>query len=128
MRDIKRLLALSATLLLLLGGCVIQPIAPAAGEAPAATPTIDPDIYNQVPATTVFEPGQCTVVLAAPAAAFTSNTLGGQSSGEIPAGSYEVAVAADYGTSLWYMLNGVGATNFINSASVASTEGDCATK
>ena len=25
-----------------------------------ATPTVDPDIYNQVPTTTVYEAGQCT--------------------------------------------------------------------
>lgn len=94
---------------------------------PDATPTIDPDIYNQVPATTVFEPGQCTVVLDAPAPAYTSSTLGGQASGEVPAGRYEVGVAADYGSSVWYMLNGAGDTNYINSTSVSATEGDCAT-
>ncbi len=127
MRNVRMTLALSTILLLLLGGCVVQPITSVATEAPAATPTVDPAIYNQVPATTVFEAGQCTAVLASPAAAYTSSTLGGQSTGEIPAGSYEVAVAADYGSSLWYMLNGVGETNFINSASVSSTEGDCAT-
>ena len=59
--------------------------------------------------------------------AYTSNTLGGQPSGEIPAGQYEVGVAADYGSSLWFGLNGVGATNWINSRSVSSLEGACAT-
>ena len=76
--------------------------------------------------TTMFEPGQCTAVLNAPAPAYTSNTLGGQSSGEIPAGQYEVGVAADYGGSLWYGLNDVGATNWINSTSVSSLAGACA--
>lgn len=90
-----------------------------------ATPTIDPDIYNQVPDTTVFEPGQCTAILDEDVPAYTSNTLGGQSSGEIPAGEYEVGVAADYGSSLWYALNGVGTTNYVNSTSVSSLEGDC---
>ncbi len=93
----------------------------------AATPTIDPAIYNQVPKTTVFEPGQCTAVLNAPAPAYTSNTLGGQPSGEIPAGKYEVGVAAQYSTSLWYGLNNVGSANYINSTSVSSLVGDCAT-
>jgi hypothetical protein len=92
-----------------------------------ATPTTDPAIYNQAPATTVYEPGECTAVLEAPAPAHTSNTLGGQPGGEIPAGSYEVGVAADYGSSLWFMLNDVGATNWINSSSVAALEGVCAT-
>jgi hypothetical protein len=100
-----------------------SPIAP----EPAPTPTVDPDIYNQVPDTTVFEPGQCSVVLDAPAPTYTSNTLGGQPSGEIAAGTYAVGVAADYGSSLWYMLNVAGETPFINSASAASTEGDCST-
>jgi hypothetical protein len=93
-----------------------------------ATPTIDPDIYNQVPATTVFEPGECTAVLDAPAPAYTSNTLGGQPSGEIPAGTYEVGVVADYGSSLWYGLNDVGSTNYVSSVSVSSLEGVCATE
>ena len=92
-----------------------------------ATPTVDPDIFNQVPDTTVFEPDQCTAVLDEAAPAYTSNTLAsGQPSGEIPAGEYEVGVAADYGSSVWYALNGVGTTNYINSASVSSFEGDCA--
>lgn len=92
-----------------------------------ATPTIDPDIYNQVPDTTVFEAGQCTAILDAPAPAYTSSTLGGQPSGEIPAGQYEVSVIADYGSSQWYGLNDVGATNYINGASVSSLTGVCAT-
>ena len=96
-----------------------------------ATPTVDPAIYNQVPDTTVYDPGECTAVLEAPAPAHTSNTLGGQPSGEIPAGRYEVGVAADYGSSLWFMLNDAGGTmgetNWINSSSVAALEGLCAT-
>ena len=86
---------------------------------------IDPAIYNQVPKTTVFEPGQCKVTLNAPAPAYTSNTIGGLPSGQIPAGTYEVGVAAQYSTSLWYGLNNVGAANYINSAGVSSTTGDC---
>ena len=99
---------------------------PPAGPVSPATPTVDPDIYNQVPDTTVYEPGQCIAVLDAPAPAYTSNTLGGQPSGEIPAGRYEIGVAADYGSSLWFMLNGVIGPNWIDSASVASLEGVCA--
>jgi hypothetical protein len=98
---------------------------PATPVAPAA-PTVDPDIYNVTPDTTVYEPGQCIAVLDAPAPAHTSNTLGGQPSGEIPAGRYEIGVAADYGSSLWFMLNGVIGPNWIDSASVASLEGVCA--
>jgi len=98
---------------------------PAPTTAPAATSTVDPAIYNQVPKTTMFEPGQCTVTLSSPAPAYTSNTIGGQSSGQIPAGTYEVGVAAQYSTSLWYGLNNVGTANYINSASVSSTTGDC---
>jgi hypothetical protein len=94
-------------------------------SAPAATPTIDPAIYNQVPKTTTFEPGQCKVTLNAPAPAYTSNTIGGQSSGQIPAGTYEVGIAAQYSTSLWYGLNNVGSANYINSTSVSSTNGNC---
>lgn len=97
------------------------------GTAAEATPTVDPDIYNQVPDTTVFDPGQCTAVLDTPAPAFTSNTLGGESSGEIPAGQYEVGVAADYGSSLWFALNGVEGPNYINSTSASSLVGDCST-
>jgi hypothetical protein len=92
------------------------------------TPTVDPDIYNQVPDTTVYAPGECTAVLDAPAPAYTSNTLGGEPSGEIPAGRYAVGVAADYGSSRWFGLNDVGATNWINSTSVAMLEGVCAVK
>ena len=97
----------------------------ASPSAPAATPTIDPAIYNQVPKTTVFEPGQCKVTLTAPAPAYTSNTLGGVPSGQIPAGTYEVGVAAQYSTSLWYGLNNVGTANYINSTAVSSTSGNC---
>jgi hypothetical protein len=68
---------------------------------PAATPTIDPDIYNQVPDTTVFEPSQCTAVLNEPAPAYMSNTLGGQPSGEIPAGGYEVGMATEAWEGNW---------------------------
>jgi hypothetical protein len=105
--------------------CVLILAACSGQSAPAATPTIDPAIYNQVPKTTVFEPGQCKVTLNAPAPAYTSSTLGGQPSGEIPAGTYEVGVAAQYSTSLWYALNNVGSANYINSTSVTSTSGDC---
>ena len=90
------------------------------------TPTVDPDIYNVTPDTTVYQPGQCIAVLDAPAPAYTSNTLGGQPSAEIPAGRYEIGVAADYGNSLWFMLNDVIGPNWIDSASVASLEGICA--
>ena len=45
---------------------------PPAGPVSPATPTVDPDIYNQVPDTTVYEPGQCIAVLDAPAPAYTS--------------------------------------------------------
>ncbi len=94
---------------------------------PAATPTVDPAINNQVPKTTVFEPGQCKVVLKAPAPAYTSSTLStGQPSGGIPAGTYEAGVAVQFSTSLWYGLNDVGEASFINSTSVSSTTGNCA--
>jgi hypothetical protein len=99
----------------------------AAPAGPTAAPTPDPAIYNQVPETTVYEPGQCSVVLTAPAPAHTSSTLAGPPSGEVPAGTYEVGVAARYSTSLWYALNGVGPANYVNSTSVSSTVGDCAT-
>ena len=114
----KWYLALLVLSLLALAAC-------ARPSAPAATPTVDPAIYNQVPKTTVFEPGQCKVVLNTPVPAYTSSTLGGQPSGEIPAGTYEVGVAAQYSTSLWYALNNVGSANYINSTSVSSTSGDC---
>jgi hypothetical protein len=119
MKLTKHLLLL-VLILPLLAACTVQFI-----PANTPTPTIDPDIYNQVPATTMFEPGVCTVVLDAPVAAHTSNTLGGQLTGEIPAGEYEVGVAADYGSSLWYGLNNVEGPNYINSASVSSTMGTC---
>ena len=73
----------------------------------------------------MFEPGQCKVTLSAPAPAYTSNTIGGQPSGQIAAGTYEVGVAAQYSTSLWYGLNNVGSANYINSTSVSSTSGRC---
>ena len=38
---------------------------------PIAMPTVYPDIYNVVPGSTVFEPGQCTVLLDSPAPAYT---------------------------------------------------------
>jgi hypothetical protein len=114
----KWYLALLVFSLLALAACGGQ-------SAPAATPTVDPAIYNQVPKTTVFEPGQCKVVLSAPAPAYTSNTIGGQPGGQIAAGTYEVGVAAQYSTSLWYGLNNVGTANYINSTSVSSTTGDC---
>jgi hypothetical protein len=93
---------------------------------PPPTPTVDPGIHNQVPTTTVFEPGQCQVVLREPAPSYTSSTLGGAPSGEIPPGTYEVGVAAQYASSLWYALNTDAAANYIQSTSAASTRGDCA--
>lgn len=117
----KRHAALLAVAVLALAAC--SPITP----EPAPTPTVDPDIYNQMPDTTVFEPGQCSVVLEASAPTYTSNTLSGQPSGEIGAGTYGVAVPADYGSSLWYMLDVTGEAPFINSANVASTQGGCST-
>jgi hypothetical protein len=101
---------------------------PPALPASPATPTIDPAIYNKVPKTTVYEAGQCTAVLSAAAPAYTSNTLGGQSSGQIPAGQYEVGVIADYGSSVFYGLNNVGTVNWIKSTSVSSLTSACATK
>jgi len=104
-----------------------SPVTTPAAPVVVATPTPDPDIYNQVPDTTVYEPGECIAVLDAPAPAHASNTLSGAPSGEISPGRYEVGVAADYGSSLWFMLNGVAAPdNWINSGSVASLEGACA--
>jgi hypothetical protein len=117
----KLSLSMLWTLLLVLAAC-------AGPSAPAATPTIDPAIYNQVPKTTMFEPGQCKVTLSAPAPAYTSNTLGGQSGGQVPAGTYEVSMAAQYSTTTFYVLNGVGAANYINSSSVSSTSGNCTVK
>jgi heat shock protein HslJ len=110
---------------------VLLPVLAACVPIPApvsmATPTVDPDIYNQVPDTTVYEPGQCTATLKAPAPAYTSNTLGGKPSGEIPAGQYEVGVAADYGSSVWFMLDYAGAANWINGTSASSLAGVCTT-
>lgn len=99
----------------------VQPATPV-----IVTPTIDPAIYNKVPETHLFEPGQCTAELTVPAPAYTSNTLGGQPSGEIPSGKYEVGVAAKYSTSLWYGLN-LAPPNYINSTSVAALTGNCGT-
>lgn len=91
------------------------------------TPTPNPAVYNVVPDTTVYDAGQCSAVLAVPAPAYTSNTLSGAPSGEVPAGTYEVGVAADYGSVVFFMLNDVPApANWINRASVASLEGACA--
>lgn len=91
------------------------------------TPTPNPDVFNQVPETTVYDAGGCEAVLTAPAPAYTSNTLGGAPSGQVPAGAYEVGGAADYGSIVFFMLNDVPApTNWIDSASVASLEGVCA--
>ncbi len=121
----KRFVLVLCCLLPLMAACT--PVAAPAAPAAETTPTPDPDIYNQVPDTTAYEPGACIAVLDAPAPAHASNTLGGAPSGEIPPGRYEVGVAADYGSSLWFMLNGVAAPdNWINSTSVASLEGACA--
>ena len=87
--------------------------------------SIDPAIYNQVPKVTQFEAGQCKVTLSAPAPAYTSNTLGGVPSGQVPAGTYEASMAAQYSTSLWYALNDVDEANYINSAAVSSSSGNC---
>ncbi len=116
---VKLLMAALVIMGLVMSACT------SATSSPEATPTTDPDIYNQMPTTTVFEPGQCTIVLDSAAPAYTSSTLGGESSAEVPAGRYEVGVAADYGSSVWYMLNGVEGANFINSSSVSTTEGSC---
>ena len=90
------------------------------------TPTPDPAIYNQVPDTTVYEPGECTATLDAPAPAYTSNSLSGEASGEIAPGEYDVLVAAAYETSLWYGLDTPGPANYINSTSVTELTGACA--
>ena len=109
----KWYLIVAVFLLPLLAACY-----PPAGPV---TPTPNPAVYNQVPDTTVYDPGQCTVVLSSPVPAYTSNTLAGAPSGEIPAGTYEVGVVADYGSVVFYMLNGVPApVNWINSASASS--------
>ena len=99
---------------------------PIVAPAAAPTPTVDPDIYNVVPDTTVYEPGACIATLDAPTPAHTSNTLGQSPSGEIAPGEYEVGVAADFGSSLWFKLNGMNEPSWINSESVASLEGVCA--
>ena len=121
---------LSSSILLLACLSIVLIVAaacyPPAGPVIPATPTVDPDINNQVPDTTVYNPGECSAVLDAPAPTYTSNTLGGQPSGEVAAGKYEVGVAADYGSSLWFMLNGVDEPNWINSTGVSSLEGLCA--
>ena len=111
-------LCLAAGFCFALAGCVWQ-------SALTATPTVDPEIYSGVPDTTVFEPGQCSVVLSTPAPAYAANTLGRQSSGEIAAGTYQVAVAAHYKTSTWYKLYGVDVPDYINTTSVAFTSGNC---
>ncbi len=103
-------------------------LAACAPAVPAATPTVDPAIYNQVPKTTIFEPGQCKVTLSAPAPAYTSNTLGGQPSGQVPAGTYEASLLSQYSTVSFYALNGVGTANYVNSTAVSSTSGNCAPK
>lgn len=54
-----------------------------------------------------------------------SSTLGGQSKGEMPAGNYEVSVAADYGSILWYQLEDVDDTRFVNGAGVTPTTDGC---
>lgn len=121
----QKLLLVLTLVLLLLAAC--SPVTVPGAFVPAATPTPDPDIYNQTPDTTVYAPGECTAVLEAPAPAHASNTLSGPPSGEIPPGRYEVGVAADYGSSLWFMLNEVAAPdNWVNSNSVAALEGACA--
>lgn len=117
------LLALPALGAALLAGCTSG--APPTTAAPA-TPTIAPAIYNQVPVTHVFEPGQCSAILEVSAPAYTSNTIGGQPSGEIAPGTYQVGVSAQYSASLWYGLNDVGTANYINAASAAKMVGECA--
>jgi hypothetical protein len=119
---IRATLAAALLFAFALAACAVPPLT----VSSPPTPTVDPDIYNQVPTTTVYDPGTCTAVLSAPAPVFTSNTLGGEPSGEIPAGTYEVGVAADYGSSLWFGLNNVGTTNWIKSTSVSSLTGVCA--
>jgi hypothetical protein len=121
---LKRILPIVVTIIALGAVWALVQLNPQA-TTPSATPTVDPAIYNQVPKTHVYDPGECTAVLNAPAPAYTSNTIGGQPSGDIPAGKYEVGVAAQYSTSLWYGLNNVGSANYINSTSVESTVGEC---
>ena len=116
-----RLLACLSLVLIVAAACY-----PPAGPVSPATPAVDPDIYNHVPDTTIYNPGECSARLDAAALAYISNTLGGQPSGEIAAGAYDVGMAADYGSSLWFMLRGVEGPNWIDSASVWSLEGLCA--
>jgi heat shock protein HslJ len=97
---------------------------------PPATPvpsTPNPDVYNQVPDTTIYGPGDCIALLEAPAPSYTSNTLSGAPSGEVPAGTYDVGVVADYGSSIFYQLTSAAEPNWVASASVASLSGACAT-
>jgi hypothetical protein len=104
----------------------VQPIAAPSATPPAAPPTPEPDVYNQVPDTTVFEPGQCIAVLDAPVPAHTSNSLTGAPGGSIAPGEYEVGVAADYGSVLWLGLNNVEGPNYVNASDVSALNGDCA--
>ncbi len=115
----KRFLILLVLVLPVFAACY-----PPAGPV---VPTPNPAVYNQVPDTTVYDAGECFAVLDAPAPAYTSNTLSGAPSGEVPAGRYEVGVVADYGSIVFLMLSGVPAPiNWINSASAAFLEGACA--
>lgn len=122
----SRKLLVGIVIVALLAAALVVFVSPQLSRQPASvTPTTDPAIYNQVPVTTVFEPGQCTAVLNAAAPAHTSNTLGQPPSGEIPAGEYEVGIAAQYSTSLWYGLNHVTGPNYINSTNVSALRGEC---
>ena len=47
---------------------------PPATPVPPSTPTVEPDIYNVAPDTTVYEPGECSALLDSPAPAYSSNT------------------------------------------------------
>jgi hypothetical protein len=114
-------------LILILAVLSVAMLAACYPPATPVPPTPNPDIYNQVPDTTVYEPGQCTAVLAAPAPSYTSNTLGGAPSGEVPAGTYDVGVVADYGSAAFYQLTSAAEPNWVNSVSVASLSGACAT-
>ena len=92
------------------------------------TPASTPAASDQAPQTTLFERGQCKIVLKAPAPAYAASAIGGgQSSGEIPPGTYEAGVALQYGGSLWYGLNDLGMASYINSTSVSATTGNCTT-
>lgn len=117
-RFLTGLLVLS---LMLLAACNLV-TTPAVGP----TPTVDPAIYNQVPDTTMYEPGECVATLTAPTPAHTSNTLAGPPSADVAPGEYAVAMTADYGSSLWLMLSEVAApANWINSNSVTALSGAC---